>query len=352
MSNHARRPARRRDFWSRNLDLEAGFNLSWGAVIAGTVTFFAVFMLFSLITTAIGLGTFDPTDAQAMSGVGTGMAIWTVISILVSLFAGGFVAGLAARKTGMLHGFLTWGLSTILVFVLLTSAASSAMGAIGNAIGSITGAVGSAVQSAAGTAGDAADGALKGIEDQISIDTDQLSEESKQILRDTEVEELQPEYIQGELDAAKEDVKQAAKDLAVNPENSDQIIDDLSNSIQARIDNITKEVDRDAVKNSVAKNTDMTDAEADEAVDNAIEGVEKAQAEAEKKLEEAKVKVQNAKAEAEQMVEEGKEKADSATNKASGAAVVLFIGLLIGAALSSFAGILGSAKTKGTIVQE
>ncbi|MDO5715344.1 MAG: hypothetical protein Q4P25_02055 [Tissierellia bacterium] len=340
------------NFWSRHLHLEAGFNLSWGAVIAGVVTFFAVFLLFSLITSAIGLGTLDPTSSTPFHGVMAGMSIGTIITLLIALFCGGFVAGLAARKTGLLHGFLTWALSLVLSFLLLTMATFSALGAAGRAASSVAGAVGNATGSVAGGIGNITTNALESLSDEIDIDKSQVNEETQKILRDTEIEQLQPEYLEAQLNEAKSETAQAAKDLAVNPENSDEIINNLTASLQEKIDNISANVDRDAVKNAVAKNTDLTEAEADEAVDNAIAGIEQAQTEASRQLENAKIKIEETKTSIEQGIEEGREAADEVTDKASGASVMLFVGLVVGAAIASFGGIIGSAKTRETIIQE
>jgi len=106
MENRTHHKKDNSSFWRRHfVSDEAGKNISWGAVIAGAVTFFAVLFLFSLITTAIGLGTFDPTSSNPMDGVGTGTLIWTILTLILSYAAGGFVAGLASGKTGLLHGF-------------------------------------------------------------------------------------------------------------------------------------------------------------------------------------------------------------------------------------------------------
>ena len=61
---------------------EAGFNISWGAIIAGIVTFLALLVTFSLIGSAIGFGQVKVTSSNPLDGVGTGLLIWTVIAFL------------------------------------------------------------------------------------------------------------------------------------------------------------------------------------------------------------------------------------------------------------------------------
>jgi hypothetical protein len=81
---------------------------------------------------AIGLATLNPATGDSPSGtaLGTGAAIWLVISSLISLFIGGYIAArLAGRFNGWLHGLITWGTLTLLTLILLTTAAGQLIGA-------------------------------------------------------------------------------------------------------------------------------------------------------------------------------------------------------------------------------
>lgn len=79
------------------------------------VTFFATLALLSLIGSAIGFGVVEPTSNDPLAGVGTGVLIWTVITMILAFLAGGFVAGVASRRVGVLHGFLTWATSALVL---------------------------------------------------------------------------------------------------------------------------------------------------------------------------------------------------------------------------------------------
>ena len=48
---------------------EAGYNLSWGSIFAGVVTFIALFMTLSMIGSAIGFGMVEPTSNNPLDGV-------------------------------------------------------------------------------------------------------------------------------------------------------------------------------------------------------------------------------------------------------------------------------------------
>jgi len=106
--------------------------ISWGAVFAGAIIALATQIVLALIGMAIGLATLNPATGDSPSGtaLGTGAAIWLVVSSLISLFIGGYIAArLAGRFNGWLHGLVTWGTLTLLTLMLLTTAAGQLIGA-------------------------------------------------------------------------------------------------------------------------------------------------------------------------------------------------------------------------------
>ncbi len=111
-----------------------GPRTSWGAIIAGVVTFLAVTVLLSLVTAGIGL---------AGSGVGAG--IWSIIALAIALAAGGYVTGALAQRSGLLHGFLTWATSLVITLVLAVGLSASALGAVGGTLGQLASAAGESV---------------------------------------------------------------------------------------------------------------------------------------------------------------------------------------------------------------
>ena len=156
-------------------DSEAGFNISWGAIIAGVITFLSIFMTLGLIGSAIGFGTLKPTSSNPLDGVGTGLIIWIIITIALSLMAAGFVSGVAARRIGLLHGFLTWATSMIVVMLLVSYTAVSAFSAIGSLLGNVASGVGDSVGAVASTTGDAISKGFDKVTDEIgTVNTQEL----------------------------------------------------------------------------------------------------------------------------------------------------------------------------------
>lgn len=272
--------------------------------------------------------------------MGTGQAIWTIVALILSFLGAGFVAGATARRFGFMHGFLTWAGSLIAAVILSVWIASAALSAAGNVVGS-----------AANLAGDAVSGIGSGVSqltDNINIDTgniDEFNANVEEILQDTDIEELQPEYLSGQVDQVMADVRKAAQDLVVNPENSDQIIQDLTDSLTNRVDNISENIDRDAVAQSVEENTDLTEQEAEEATQNIIDGYQQA-------AQSTREGIQNAQTQIQETQEQIRVQAEEASDAASRSSIWAFVGVVLGAIISTIGGSLGVNTARRRINEE
>ena len=90
--------------------------MRWSAIIGGWLVATGIASLMYVAGLAIGFTAFDPYNATATAkGIGTGTAIWMVLTWAVSLFLGGMFAswfdGRADQTVGSLHGVAVWGLS-------------------------------------------------------------------------------------------------------------------------------------------------------------------------------------------------------------------------------------------------
>jgi hypothetical protein len=106
--------------------------ISWGAIFAGAIIGLATQLVLTLIGTAVGLATLNPTTGESPTGTafGVGAALWMVITSLISLFVAGYIAGrLGGTFNGWLHGLATWAVATMLTILLLTTAAGGLIGA-------------------------------------------------------------------------------------------------------------------------------------------------------------------------------------------------------------------------------
>ncbi|SFH88504.1 hypothetical protein [Pisciglobus halotolerans] len=327
---------------------EAGYNISWSAIIAGVVTFLAFLLTLSLIGSAIGFGTVEPTSNNPFDGVGTGLMIWTVVSFILSLTAAGFVAGITARRVGFVHGFLTWATSVLVLLLLLSYVTAGVFSAVGSALGSVFSVAGKGAETVASSAGDLVSSSFDQIVGNVEdVDTNELEGQVNDILKDTDVPELQPNYINGQLDAAKDDIMDAGKQLALNPDNSDEIISQTKDSLQNRAQTISDAADKDAIANAVESNTDLNQQEAEEATNNIYNSLQSASEEAQTQLNRAEQGIDEAQQKLDQTVKEARVKADQASDTTAKASIWGFVALLLGMILTSLAGLWGSRFVRG-----
>ena len=296
--NYNRRSGLRRYLTNPN---EAGYNIFWGAILVGVVTFLALLITFSLIGSAIGFGQVEATTNHPLDGIGTGLLIWTIVSFILSL-------------------------------------------AVGSTLSSVFSIAGQGVETVASGTGNILSDSFDLIVDEVSeVDTQEVTEQTNQILRDTEVDELQPEYINDQLKQATDEITAAGKEIALNPDDSEQIIDETVDSLQKRIETITEATnDKEAITNAITNNTDLTEQEAAEVTDNIYDGLQTASVEAEQKLNQASVQIEQMQADVEQTIEEARVKADEAADATAKASMWGFVALLLAMLLTSFAGLAGS----------
>ncbi|AZA13842.1 hypothetical protein ACFPVT_07025 [Corynebacterium choanae] len=339
-------------FYSYLRDEEAGANLSWGAIFAGVVSFVSVFLTLSLIGNAIGLGLLSPASDDVTNGAGIGIIIWTIINFLVSFGIAGFVAGLTSGRVGFVHGFITWATSVLVLVVALSWGTVAAVNTAGSILGSVANVAGKGVSTVAGGAGDLISiGTDKAADSLSNIDTDQATADVKQILKDTDDPKLQPAYLQDQLDAAKDDVADAAKQLATNPQNAEEILKNTGEKLQNRANDLADSVDRDAVAASLQKNTDMTPEEARQAADNAADAYEKSVREIKQGLDNASEQIDELSVQAEQAVDDALQATDDATDAAAKYSLWGFFGLLLALAAAVAGGVSGARVGRKPQVQ-
>lgn len=336
--------------------LPAGNNLSWGSIFAGAVTAAACFATLSLITAALGFGLFSPTNAHPLDGVGVGTGIWTAITLILSFLAGGYIAGYSARKSGLLHGAITWALSLLLLLTLVLNTISSVLGTAANVAGNVAGGIGNAAGSAITATNDAIGSGFEAAGNAISdvnIDNEEVQADIEKYLSDTDIPELQPDYLNNQLEESKDEIAQAVKNVALNPDSAQSEIDRVSKDLADRAQTIADSADRDAIANAVEANSDLTQEEAEQVTDNIYNGLQEANKQAQETLDNASVKVQQLSNQAQSTVDEtvanAREGAEDASNKLSAGSVITFLGLLAALALSAWGGKLGEEKSKDLV---
>jgi hypothetical protein len=296
--------------------------ISWGAIIGGTIIALVTQITLSLLGIGIGASTIHVQSGQTGSGLGSGSAIWLVLTILISLFAGGYVAGrlagFPAKQEGMIHGLITFGLVTLLSLYFLTTALGAIIGGAGAALGSILNVAGQGIASAAPKVADAAQQKLA----EQGIDLSNLQAQADELLRQTGKPQLQPENLQSQ---AKNTVSQnTAQNTPTNPTDQNASASDLINKLFSQGKDTLTAVDRDAAINVIVARTGKSREEAGQIVDK----WQATYQDARNKLELAK----------EQAIQKSKEGADAAAKAATQAGLLGALAMALGAMVAAVGG--------------
>jgi hypothetical protein len=115
----------------------------WGPIISGLVVALATQLILSALGAAIGTGFLSDSGAPRSNagGVGTGVGIWSIISLFISLIVGGWITTRACgpmnRGTALLNGTILWATTLALSAWLLASGVSGAFGVAASNAGEV-----------------------------------------------------------------------------------------------------------------------------------------------------------------------------------------------------------------------
>lgn len=259
-----------------NEPVASGFRrISWGAIFAGVVVAIMVSIVLNLLGLGIGLTTIEPMNEQdPLAGLGTGAAIWWIVSSLIALFCGGWVAGrlsgVPKKSEAAIHGVLTWGVTTLLTMYLVTTAVGRIIGGAAGFLSGIASTTANAV--AAAIPNDSSSGGRQRDQDQSGGSMlSQVISESKQLLRDTGKEQLQPEQIKQEARQVVQSATNAANQAAQDPAQSDEALDKALDRLLQSGREVANAADKEAVANIIAARTGKTRQEAMQMVNNWVE---------------------------------------------------------------------------------
>jgi len=115
----------------------------WGPIISGLVVALVTQLILSALGAAIGASGLASSGAPRTNagGVGTGVGIWAIISLFLSLFVAGWVTarscGPMNRSTAILNGAILWATTLAIGSWLLATGVSGAFGAVAANAGAI-----------------------------------------------------------------------------------------------------------------------------------------------------------------------------------------------------------------------
>ena len=299
--------------------------ISWGAIFAGAVMALVSQLAFSLLGFGLGASAANLYSDNPVGGLGMGAAIWTLLSVLISLFTGGYVAGRLAgmprKQDSMLHGLVTFGLTSLLGFYLLTSGLGSLIGGAGSLVSSV-------VSKATSAAGNAAPGLMDSAKDKLKdsgIDTSDIQGQVDQLLRQTGMPALQPENLQARAQNVGDQAQSTAQNAAQDPNAANTDIKGLVNKVFGQNQDVADQAkNREALVNVIMSRTGKSRPEAEQIVNNYQQTYEQAKAKAQQLKEEAK--------------EKGLAAADAARKGAAKGGLAASLALLLGAIAAAIGG--------------
>lgn len=326
---------------------EAGNKLSWGAVTAGVVTLVVIFIMLTLLSMSIGLGMVEPTLNNALEGVGTKIVILAISTIAISFMIAGFISGISASKFGFLHGFLTWSVGILMIIIIVSYTAVGALSAVGSMFGSITSSASGSASTLTSSFGNTISSGINNVSSSLSsINTENLEENTMKILKDTKVKELQPEYLKSELDNSISIITEAGKESLIHPENSEEIINEAVSSLKEISQKIDKSVNKEAIANAVAANTNFSEEEASKVTDNIYNQVQNTTQQVEKQIDAASKELKNVNTYLKDTIDEAKEISGKAAKATSKASLWLFIAMISSLFVTSIFGWLGASLSR------
>ena len=303
--------------------------IRWGAVFAGTLIALTVMVALNLLGVGIGLTTIDPaTETNPLAGLGTGAIIWYVVASLLSLFTGGYVAGKLSgfpkKSNAGMHGLLSWGLFTIVSLYLFTTAMGRVVSGVGSAISSVTSGVTNTVGAIV------PDDAGQMISEELNLNNLTFSDirrEAFEILEDMDKAALDPQNLRQDANQVANRAEANAADAATSPYAVSNEVNGIIDRIQSKGGNVMEAADRDALINVLVARTDMGEAEARRAVNGWSDRIENAAQQVDQRVERF----------ADRAAEVGGDVADGLGT----AAILGFVGLLLGALAAFFGGTTG-----------
>lgn len=119
--------------------VEVKNRVQFGPIIAGVLTAIATMLILTVLGLAIGASALEPRDVG--ESLGTGAAIWGIISALIAFFLGGWVAAktaaVAGAGSGLINGLMVGAVILALLLWLTGTGVGALLGTLGGNIGDI-----------------------------------------------------------------------------------------------------------------------------------------------------------------------------------------------------------------------
>lgn len=322
---------------------------SWSSIFAGTATAIAISIVMATLGVALGFSVVKPKSDHPVSGLGMAFGGWSFISVLLSMAGGGFIAGLFAGQKGVEHGFMVWAVTIIAAMLFSGAALGGALKLIGAAVKNVGSGLAGAATNVGGGATNAVSGLVSEIRENVrlDVDTDKISGDIAETLRDTGIETLRPDYLKARMREAKSDLRGTLHQLALTPGDYDRVIADFLDRQSSRVKAITKDIDRQEAVAALMRTRNLPRQDAETMVDNAISAYQGVLEKAENALDDARAGIKDVKNCLGQWMKQAREKADQAASVTAKAALIAAVAMIVAALVSMGAAYCGAQSALG-----
>ncbi|MCH5276692.1 MAG: hypothetical protein J1E80_02535 [Desulfovibrionaceae bacterium] len=310
--------------------------LSWGSIFAGAFSAMGVWIVMFLLGLALGFKVFKPKSEHPLSGLALTFSGWSCFSLVISMAAGGFMAGLSAGHHGFEHGFVVWALVLWVSMTFWALAMASTARMAGSALKSLGSGAAGAVSFVGKGAMGAAGHVFSDLRDNVrlDVDTDKLSDEIMDILRDTGVETLQPEYLRQQMREARSDLRELVHQLSMNPSDMEKSLAQFADKEKERLEALTRDIDREAAVQALMGHRALTRDNAERMVDDAVSAYGHVVRKAQESLHEARVQADDVRRHITELSDRAREKADELSSTAARGALAAAVALILAAFIS------------------
>lgn len=388
--------------------------ISWGGIIAGAIIAMIIQLALNLLFIGIGVSTINPVyedDSVSPKAITNGAIVSVGLSMLLSLFVGGWLAarfaGIPDQGDGLLHGVMVWGVVMLITTFLLTTAVgriisgtaalmSHGLRLAGQATQTVAQGVAAVTQTAAQGVATAARGAAQGageaarnvaqgaanaaenVAQDVSDATAEVSPELAQALRDRDqvIEKIQeealsvlrragvsPERVETEVQAARADVQQAARSVAKNPAEAEEILVTSLERVFQRGEQVIDQVDRDNLATALRERANLDENQARQLIQTWEDNYNQAREQVDKVAQQARSTIKQAQRDVQHKVEEvqadverkaeqlrqdaertARELAQATTQAISRLALAAFAAIVIGVFAAGVGGVMGTPE--------
>lgn len=239
--------------------------VSWGAIFAGAIIAVALTALLSLLGLGIGLGSLDVAAGDSVEGAPKATLIWWAVTSILATGIGAFVAarlaGIPRTMTGALHGLSVWAVATLITLWLATSAAGFALGAATNIVTTTARVTAGAVSTVGGAAASAGGAAIPSpSSSDVSTARQRAQDEATNIGRQAGID-------QQNVDQAQNAIAGTAGDIARNPGQANQYLQQLVDRLFEGPDAAFSPQERDRLITAIANRAGVSRPEAERIAD-------------------------------------------------------------------------------------